>query len=105
MIIYISGPITGVPDYKERFAAAGQLLLERDITVINPANMDKLLKGREANYGNILKMDMKLLELCDGILMLPGWEHSLGARTERQWMIDRKRPVWYAEETPEETDD
>lgn len=98
MIVYISGPITGIEDYKERFAAAGDLLLEKGYTVINPANLDTVLKGQEANYGNYLKADMRLLQLADAILMLPGWEHSLGARTEWEWMTDHNRPIWYAQE-------
>ena len=43
--VFLSGPIRGVADYKERFAEAGQVLLEKGYKVINPANMDYVFKG------------------------------------------------------------
>lgn len=37
MKIYIAGPITGIPDYKERFAKAEAELKAKGHAVMNPA--------------------------------------------------------------------
>lgn len=83
MIVYLSGPITGVPDYKERFAAAATLLLDQGHTVVNPANLvGSVIEGSIPNE-RIMRMDLALLSACDAICLLPGWEMSRGAREER----------------------
>ena len=82
MIVYISGPMTGVPDYMERFQAAADLLIAKGHTVVNPANMEQVIDG-EISYDRILAMDIALLEHCDAICLLPGWQRSKGAKAER----------------------
>ena len=82
MIVYISGPMTGVPDYKDRFQTAADLLIAQGHTVVNPANMDAVIDG-ELSYGKILDFDLALLAQCDAICLLPGWQHSKGAKGER----------------------
>lgn len=39
MRIYISGPITGTTDYKERFAVAEEKLKANGYEVVNPAKL------------------------------------------------------------------
>lgn len=87
MIVFISGPIAGVADYKERFQTAADLLIAQGHTVVNPANMDSVVDG-ELTYKKILEMDKKLLECCDAICMLPGWEKSRGAKLERSRALE-----------------
>lgn len=79
MNVYISGPIKGVDDYKERFEKA-QKYLEQDegVKCINPASF---------NFGGltekqIMNIDLTMLEACDAIYMLNGWEASCGANRE-----------------------
>ena len=40
-------------------------------------------------------LDLRFLSLCDGMLLLPGWAASYGARRERQamWQADDERGV------------
>ena len=45
-----------------------------------------------------MKADTRLLELADVICMLPGWEHSIGAKQERDWMLRHNREVWRLED-------
>jgi hypothetical protein len=40
---------------------------------------------------------MALLRACHAILLIPGWEHSAGARGERDEMLRLIRPVFVAE--------
>lgn len=85
MIVYISGPITGVQDYKENFSAAEEMLKSKGFTVINPVTIgDNLAKAikREPTYSEYMKADLSALLTCNLIYMLPGWEKSLGAQFE-----------------------
>lgn len=69
MRVYISGPITGVEDYKERFAKAEQELKEQGHIVINPAKVDETYP--EFDYEDYMEVDLCLLNLCEAIYMLP----------------------------------
>lgn len=39
-----------------------------------------------------------LFTACDGVFMMPGWEHSRGARMEHDWAHEQQMPVFYAVE-------
>ena len=80
MRIYISGPITNVIDYKEKFARAEQNLKEEypDAEIVNPTVLDKL----PLEYAEYMKLDLMLLDMCGAIYMLSGWELSKGACIE-----------------------
>lgn len=80
MRIYISGPITGVDSYLENFKAAEEELKAGGFEVINPAAFNRVLP--EMDYEEYMKIDLELLELCDGIYMLEGWKQSKGANRE-----------------------
>ena len=80
MRIYISGPITNVIDYKEKFARAEQNLKAKypNAEIINPTVLDKL----PLEYDEYMKLDLMLLDMCDAIYMMNGWEKSKGACIE-----------------------
>lgn len=82
MTIYISGKITGDPNYKEKFAAAEQEIkdgVEVKANIINPAK----LPADKKTWLEYMQRDIKLLMDCDAIFMMKGWRHSKGARLER----------------------
>ena len=85
MIVYISGPITGVDDYRERFAAAATLLRDQGHTVVNPANLIGSVIEGDITTEQIMQFDKDMLARCDAICLLPGWETSKGAREERRY--------------------
>ena len=80
MKIYISGPITNVLDYKEKFERAEQNLKAKypNAEIINPTVLDKL----PLEYDEYMKLDLALLDMCDAIYMMNGWEKSKGACIE-----------------------
>ena len=80
-MIYISGKVSGTDDYMERFAKAEKELTERGFSVINPVKMDDVLP-KCCSYEDFMKIDLALLEMCEGIYMLKGWEKSCGANRE-----------------------
>lgn len=78
--IYLSGPITGTNDYIERFLAAEQKAKRSWNDIVNPAKIDKMLP--ELTHEEYMSIDLVLLNLCDAILMMKGWEQSEGCMQE-----------------------
>lgn len=77
--IYISGKISGLPNYAEKFAAAEAELTEQGYDVINPLN-NGVASGEPWHVQ--MKADIRLLLNCDAIFMLDNWEKSIGAVLE-----------------------
>lgn len=80
MKIYLSGPMTGLPDNNfPAFHAIAQALRDAGEDVVNPAeiNPDASLSWEEC-----MRADIKALCDCDAIYLLPGWEKSRGAHLE-----------------------
>lgn len=89
--IYIAGPITGVERYWEPFEKADDDLTSRGYAVLNPS---RLPQGMQAvNYTDICWM---MLGNADAVLMLPGWEDSMGAAAERRLASMTNKPVYYS---------
>ena len=80
--IYISGKITGTTDYMERFAAVEKELTEKGYAVVNPAKINANLPVPETTWEDYMTVSLALLETCDEIYMIPGWEDSVGATME-----------------------
>ncbi|MEM5371338.1 DUF4406 domain-containing protein [Paraburkholderia azotifigens] len=80
MKIYISGPMTGLPDSnKPAFNAEAARLREMGFEVVNPAEVDL---GPKATWFQYMRADLKLMLDCDAIALLPGWMKSRGAAIE-----------------------
>lgn len=84
--VYISGPMRGYPELNfplfrsvtERFRAAGH-------TVVSPVEIgerDNLTLGPNRGGASYLKADLVEVLDCDAMVLLPGWEKSVGARCE-----------------------
>lgn len=86
MRIYISGPITNVLDYKEKFAKAEESLKERfpGAEIINPT---MIVLPESCTHEDYMRIDFMLLDLADAIYMLNGWDLSKGACMERGYAL------------------
>ena len=106
MRIYLSGPMTGLPDHnRAAFAAAAERLRKQGHFVINPAELSALFGSEREIAGSfknlyfiedfgpgiilshkladsIMAADLAAVRSCDAIYMLRGWESSRGAKKE-----------------------
>lgn len=97
--IYISGPMTGIPDLnKQAFEKAEKDLREAGYEVLNPWLLDSY-RPKEMTWAERVRDDIKLMMICNAVAVLPGWLNSRGARLETDvahglgWQI---KPVeWY----------
>lgn len=79
--VYISGPITGTKDYMSRFSTAHLSLARQGYSVVNPAMVNAMLP-EDTTYDEYMAMSFAMLDMCDSVYMLDGWEKSKGAKME-----------------------
>ena len=75
--IYLSGKISGDPDFKEKFASKEKELTEQGHLVFNPA-----LHPDMFTWEQFMELDLKALGNCDAIYLLEDWKDSRGAKIE-----------------------
>jgi hypothetical protein len=98
--LYIAGPMTGYPKFNiPAFDDMALALRRLDHTVISPAELDGfdvrqwLLKSEHGSptdyppgftWGDFLARDVKTIadSSLTGVVVLPGWQYSRGARLE-----------------------
>ena len=80
MRLYVSGPMTGIPELNfPAFNTAAAHLRAAGFDVVNPAEINAdPAKGWEA----CMRADIVALMSCDGVALLPGWAASRGAMLE-----------------------
>lgn len=80
MKLYVCGPMTGVPDKNfPAFRTAAEQLRQAGYEVVDPSTLGEHDNWAWADY---LKRDLPEMLKCDGLALLPGWEHSRGAGLE-----------------------
>lgn len=92
MRVYVSGPITGTDDYMERFAKAEKELTKQGYSVVNPSKLNNILPIG-LTYEDYMKIDFALMDLCDAIYMLSGWEKSCGANREYGYAMGKDMTI------------
>lgn len=82
MRVYLAGPITGVPDYRRRFADAAQAVAAAGHEPVSPTDA---VPPADGSWEGWMRATTSLLTTTDGVALLPGWETSRGARIEHDW--------------------
>ena len=90
MKIYLSGPMSNLPDFNfPAFHAAADKLRDQGHEVFNPAEEDLKKWGtlenvlKYFNYRECLKKDLSwICDNAEAIAILPGWEKSKGVGAE-----------------------
>lgn len=110
--LYLAGPMTGIPQFNfPAFMAAQKDLEERGYEIINPADLDLKDLNTTAmsstdgkitaegvdgyTFGDFLARDVKIIaDLVGGVVCLPNWENSKGARLEVYVCLISDKPVF-----------
>jgi len=102
-VIYIAGPMSGIPQYNfPAFDEASESLEKEGWIVINPAEMDREV-GFDPDVDTVTQqfLDAAMVRDVDAIMhratamaMLPGWERSRGALAEKALAEWKRIPVY-----------
>lgn len=85
MTVFISGGITDVPDFKEKFKSAEKHLRELGFNVINPSGLQDNVTVGDFTHYDYMNICVALLELSDCVYFLDGWENSDGSNNEFEY--------------------
>lgn len=91
--VYISGPITGEEDYRERFAGVEEQLRENGFIPVNPVRLDDAFGECVFEREGYLLIDLALIDACDAVYMLEGWEESRGANREYGYALGKGKKI------------
>lgn len=82
LVIYLSGPMTGLPDWNfPEFNRVAKKLRALGAVVLNPAETDG---GNNTSHPRkyYMRFDIELLLKANSIVVLDGWQKSRGAKVE-----------------------
>lgn len=96
MTVYISGPMTGQPDFgRKEFNAAEAALRRKGFKVLNPACLPTDLDER-----SYMPICLAMLREADAAVLLPGWADSTGAQLEMKYAAYIQIPAMTLDEAP-----
>ena len=102
--IFISGPMTGLPDFNfPRFNLAAKQLADAGIDCVNPVDVCKKYKKETVlsdpvKFQEMVNEQQRLERECDAILLLDGWEKSKGVRLELKTALELGMKIYLEED-------
>lgn len=93
-VVYIAGPITGIPDYKEKFSKAEQRLKAEGNIVLNPTVLPAGMP-----YESYFPICFAMIDAAEKMYFLHGWEKSQGARFEFGHATSKRKIIMFEGET------
>lgn len=98
MIVYIAGPYSPNNGYSiDQNIQAAELLARQCWNAAIPAICPHLNTAHmdDVNVPDVFYAgDLAILERCDAVLLVPGWEQSFGAKMERIHALRNRIPVF-----------
>ena len=94
MRIYIAGPITGHKDFMEHFASAENELMAAGHEVINPAKLNFMVPESYTPQ-EYMKICIPLLDTCEAVFCLKGWNLSNGANQEVAHAMETGKTIMF----------
>lgn len=88
-VIYIAGPITGVPRYYEAFEAMEDELSGMGYIPLSPSRLPENISNAKA-----MQICLAMINAADAVIFLDGWENSNGARLERDYCFYIDKPAF-----------
>ncbi len=83
---YLSGPMSGIKDHNyPAFTASCILLRDLEWDIVSPQEEHPFIKDGDSTleeWQERLRLDIKLILDCQGIILLQGWSKSRGAQLE-----------------------
>lgn len=100
MILYIAGPMSGLPDSNyPAFNAAAAALRAAGHTVLNPAENPPPANAanmtRDEVWQYYMRLSVRQIADADCVVMLKGYQQSKGAKIEERLAHDLKLSVHY----------
>lgn len=97
-VVYVAGPYkapdaAGIRENIETAELGGCALMREGYDVIVPHTQSRIDGHGEFDDPRWVGATMNLMERCDAIAVLPGWEHSAGTRAEIDRAIELGKPV------------
>ena len=106
--IYLSGKITGDPNYLDKFNAVAHVLRTKysKAVVFNPAHefqgiAEKLSKSgasEEEAHDILVDMCIRMLKDCEAIAIMPDWKSSKGAIAEMDAALRKGMKILWVDE-------
>ena len=88
-MLYISGAVTGVKNYKVLFRTAETKLMRAGYEVLNPI----VLCQDDWSWKMCMKRVLKAMLDCDALALLDNWEQSKGANIEVSLARQLEMPI------------
>lgn len=102
-IFYLSGGMTGYPEYNyPKLKSVTELLRKDDYNILSPhenpayeLTEDDPGYDEEARWQYYMALDKEKVEASTAILLMVGWPESRDSRTELSWSLDLRHTVYY----------
>ena len=86
--VFISGKITGDPNYREKFDKVEKELTAQGHLVMNPSVFPEGFR-----WEDYMKITLAMLSCCDTIYLMNDWQDSRGAQAEFRYAIEHGQDI------------